>query len=240
MTNIVFIKTHKTASSIIREEIERYGKSNNLNIFDPDDKQFESLLGGNQSNFTHLIKHYFKGSEDKYQISARHLSMDKEFFDKFIPNALYITSLREPLKRAISHYYYGGLDKKYKVNFNEWYIKHGGIEIRDYDLNKFQESYKNTILNNYMSLYCGFKKEEDITEGNIIKLYDLIMFQDNMNQSFKKLSELLNFKFINKVTNKNSYSVKPTEEVINKFKENNKLDYKFYNLSKKIYGYEGF
>ncbi|KAJ8029773.1 Galactosylceramide sulfotransferase [Holothuria leucospilota] len=116
VTNIVYIRTHKTGSTTLCNIINRYGYQRNLSFM-----MDENLRNGR--NFYMNISLAFQrktllrplrtsaqdeGSRPLYNMTTLHTQYDRNVIDKFmVPNARYITSLRDPatqFESAFAHY----------------------------------------------------------------------------------------------------------------------------------------
>lgn len=221
---VVYIKTHKTASTLIRKAVEEYADLHGLSKL--------ILPREEHANFVANISAECLASlAPRYGVSARHIAYDREFFNKYVPNAVYISSVREPLKRAISHYYYLHPDRHSPdfPDFNYWYAHQLESTLQSCPS-------KQQILagfDNYMARWMGFS--EGLSESALRKVYTLVCVQEKMDLSLKLLSEILGFNVKNervRPNKKNKYhNFRVSEEIAGIFKERNRLDYGLYELS---------
>ena len=143
-----------------------------------------------------------------------------------INNIIYFSCVREPLDRAISHYYYSN-DYRSKYNFNQFYDLFGNTE------NKGCGS--NDKINNCMSFYMGITDSSQINEEYLKNKYGLIVSLDN--NFINKVCKYFDIKFVNKKLNINHNKPKiiVDPKIKEKFIKNNKLDYMLYEIVNKIY-----
>ena len=223
MYNIILIKPHGCGTEIVRRSLLSYSKINNLKSFDVElhDKPNE-IFNKNHDNANYDLSTWHTWWEDKY------INRHKEIMNKN-KKTIYITCIRNPLERYMSRYYlHHNLINKYKLNFNDFYLKFGHIKHhRDLD-------------NNYISKYLGFNDINEITIDKINERYSVIFDTNNIDKALIKLKNEYNIdlpyeRYIscnqsskNKVKDPSFIS----EEVKNLFEKNNQLDYKLYNIIK--------
>lgn len=223
-TPIVYIKTHKTASTLIRKAVEEYADLHGLKkLIPPADEQ--------SSFVNNMSAEYLATLTPPYGVSARHIAYDREFFCRNVPGALYISSVREPLERAISHYYYLHPDRRSAdfPDFNYWYAHNLEAKIQPYP----SRHEIHVGFDNYMARWLGFS--EELEEARLRNIYSLICVQERMDLSLQLLSNILGFKVKNqrvRSNRKNSYhDFRVSEEIAAIFRTRNHLDYKLYELS---------
>jgi len=224
---IVYIKTHKTASTLIRNAVEEYADINGLTKLIPPAEE--------QSNFVcNMSAKYLSSLDSSYGVSARHIACDRSFFNRLMPNAVYISSVREPLDRAISHYYYLHPDRHASdfPDFNYWYAKTHDSPMQSCPSQRDVHA----GFDNYMTRWLGFSV--GLNENALREVYDLICVQEKMDLSLRLLSEILGFEVKNervRSSNKNSYqNFNVSEEIAALFKERNQPDYELYELSNRV------
>jgi hypothetical protein len=224
---VVYIKTHKTASTLIRKAVERYADIHGLlKLIPPPDEQ---------SNFIcNMSAEYLSSLEENYGVSARHIACDREFFNRRVPGAVYISSVREPLDRAISHYYYLHPDRHSPdfPDFNHWYAKNHDAPVQACPSQRDVHAGFDNYLTRWLGLPAG------LTEDSLRQLYALICVQEKMDLSLQRLSEILGFNVKNervRSSNKDSYrNFRVSAEIARLFKERNRADYELYELSNQI------
>lgn len=137
---------------------------------------------------------YLQSLQPGYGVSARHIAYDGEFFQRLMPGALYLASVREPLERAISHYYYLHPDRNAPgfADFNHWYANNLDKPVpacpTQHDVH--------AGFDNYMARWLGFA--EGLDEAAVRAVYDLVCVQEKMDLSLQRLSELLGFEVKNR------------------------------------------
>ena len=179
---------------------------------------------------------YLQSLQPGYGVSARHIAYDGEFFQRLMPGALYLASVREPLERAISHYYYLHPDRNAPgfADFNHWYANNLDKPVpacpTQHDVH--------AGFDNYMARWLGFA--EGLDEAAVRAVYDLVCVQEKMDLSLQRLSELLGFEVKNqrvRASNNDIYqNFRVSEEVASLFRERNRLDYQLYESSSELLG----
>jgi hypothetical protein len=224
---IVYIKTHKTASTLIRKAVEEYADVHGLVKLIPPPQE--------QSNFvTNMSAEYLASLTPPYGVSARHIAYDQDFFHRLVPDAIYISSVREPLERAVSHYYYLHPDRRSPdfPDFNYWYAHNLDAPVQPFPLQREVHA----GFDNYMTRWLGLSA--GLGESALRKVYALICVQERMDLSLQLLSEILGFKVSNervRTNKKNKYhNFRVAAEIAGIFKERNRLDYELYELSNSI------
>jgi glycosyltransferase involved in cell wall biosynthesis len=224
---VVYIKTHKTASTLVRNAVEEYADIHGLSKLIPPPEE--------QSNFVcNMSADYLASLEPAYGVSARHIAYDRSFFNKLIPDAVTISSIREPLDRAVSHYYYLHPDRRSPdfPDFNYWYAANLDAPVSSCPSQRDVHA----GFDNYMTRWLGLSGGLD--ETALRKVYDLICVQERMDLSLKLLSEILGFRVKNeriRGNEKNRYQdFRVSEEIARVFKERNALDYELYESGNRI------
>lgn len=226
---VVYIKTHKTASTLIRDAVEKYADIHHLSRLVPPDTE--------QSRFVcDMSTDYLASLQPGYGVSARHIAYDHDFFQRLMPGACCISSVREPLERAISHYYYLHPDRNAPgfLDFNRWYAKNPDTPVPECPT----QHDVHVGFDNYMARWLGFT--EGLDEAAVRAVYDLVCVQENMALSLQRLSGLLGFEVKNRqvrTSNDSSYrKFRVSEEIAALFRERNRLDYRLYELSNQLLG----
>ena len=203
--NVVFVKIHRCSSTTVRYIIEDFADKNNLTY----------PFKGQAIRFNDIPIQVPK-LRKKYNLFTRHKIYDKDFFESVIDSPAYVSFVRDPLERAISHHY--GLSKS-ASDFNEWY----------------PENYK--VRKNYMSKFLGYNSIKDITKKNLESRYIFIGTTESFDRSIKLMGKTLgwnignNYKKYN-ITNREKHMSEKTKKL---FKKHNQADYKLYKLVKEIW-----
>lgn len=224
---VVYIKTHKTASTLVRNVVEVYADINGLRKLIPPPEE--------QSNFVcNMSAEYLASLEPGYGVSARHIAYDREFFSRLVPDAVYISSIREPLDRAVSHYYYLHPDRRSPdfPDFNYWYAANLDTPVPSCP----SQHEVHAGFDNYMTRWLGLS--EGLDETSLRRVYGLICVQERMDLSLKLLSEILGFRVKNeriRGNEKNRYqNFRVSEDIARVFKERNRQDYELFELGNRI------
>ena len=120
-SHIVYIKTHKAASSTIQSMLMRYGMRNNLTFaIPPRNKQRQVNQLGFPARFNHT-KH-MSSEVEKPDILCYHSVLSTDLINTMPMDSFYLTSLRDPFSQIKSAYIYygvGGQGKKPLMEFLE-------------------------------------------------------------------------------------------------------------------------
>ncbi|XP_070562713.1 galactosylceramide sulfotransferase-like [Ptychodera flava] len=102
---IVFIKTHKTASSTTNSIIQRFGFTRGLTFALPKRSHiFDERILFSREMLLKPAPSYGKG--DHFSVIASHLRYNRPELEEVVPNATYITILRDPVKKFESTFGY--------------------------------------------------------------------------------------------------------------------------------------
>jgi hypothetical protein len=226
--NFLYIKTPKTASELIKRYLRQYG----------DD-------AGLKRNSNPLSKFF---ENKKFEYSAEHIMMTpkviKHFYSSNNKNysSLILTSIREPLDRMVSHYYFSNLNRN-QMTFDEWYYDyhHGTLKKlkfgwKPYDSMGDREP-AHFDIDDYQLNYIGVHNPTDV-----FQLYDFIFVSEKVEEQVTLLEKVLDFKIqryegekhINH--NKNYPDViEVSREIKDLFRERNQRDYELYDFVNQTY-----
>jgi len=189
--NIVFLKTHKTASSTIQNIFFRYGLKNSLRFALPE-KGWKSHLLGYPSPFQ---RSFLQQPEKTPNILTNHVRFSSNI-SSTIKNAKYISILRDPIGHFVSTFEYfhhigvfNSLDRGEKglyqffkdpfgyyqndTRWGKWLAK---------NINFFDLGYSNELTD---------QSEVNTAIDEIMKQFDFIMISDYMEESLILLKEEL-------------------------------------------------
>ena len=209
--SLVFIKTPKTGSETILYFFKEVFKEQNI------------LIDANDNIFKYP-------DEKKFDISLGHIPYEEKYINKLNKimknKILYITSLREPLDRSISHFYYSH-PLRNKIKYEEWYN-------RDYSKRGFNDNTNIDLVNNCMSNYIGINNVEELN-----KIYFHVFILEEFNTSlkifFSKIGICVNKNYEIKNKNKNRKNNFLSNNTKQLFYKNNVLDYDIYNRARKLF-----
>ncbi|XP_077996361.1 galactosylceramide sulfotransferase-like [Glandiceps talaboti] len=195
---IVFLKTHKTASTTTNTIIQRYGLRHQL-IF--------ALPSGNQKfnenkyfSRDMLFEKTPKENGSVFNMLANHLIYNRIELEKVVPNAKYITIIREPVSKFESTFgYYDvprGLHLRPGVNQLETFMSNPDLYFKRYT------SIMKNQLRNGMMFTLGFNhkydNDKEMIDRTIQKLedeLDLVMLTDYYDESLLLMKKLLCWDF---------------------------------------------
>nr|XP_026695791.1 galactosylceramide sulfotransferase-like isoform X1 [Ciona intestinalis] len=236
ITKIMFMKTHKTASTSVMNIIERYAVKHNLTIALPN--------GGNADQFDYpnpfherMVFPLLHG-QDRYDVICHHMRFNSQQVNKILPRhvAKYVTILREPGKmfESIFDYFYDLVDFFHNVpsssreNLEIWLddapsrINRGGkggfwfigknLEYHDLGFSNMNEQAK------YLKLAAERIEQE----------FDLVMISDHFMESLILLKDLMCWDLKDvvslKLNSRKSKSPEQPEQLRRKIRNWNKAD----------------
>ncbi|XP_056259609.1 galactosylceramide sulfotransferase [Seriola aureovittata] len=190
--NIMFMKTHKTASSTILNILFRFGEKHKLKFAFPDGRNdffYPSAFMCSQ------VKDYKPG--DCFNIVCNHMRFDRREVAKLLPpDAMYITILRDPvdLFESSFHYYHRAVPLTWRIS--------GDNKLEEF-LNNPQtfysaEAYNSFYLRNLLFFDLGFDNNVEADDPrvmrdihNLSKHFDLVLIAEYFEESLILLKDTL-------------------------------------------------
>ncbi|XP_071822376.1 galactosylceramide sulfotransferase-like isoform X1 [Apostichopus japonicus] len=230
---IVFIKTHKTASTTTASIFERYGYYRNL-TFVTGKRHVLSFAGKfNRKN----VLPFPKMKKKTFDILANHARYDRKEMSLLIPNAVYITILRKPEEQLESAFGYFEMYKTINKTDGET-----PLEAYMNDPKKYWKKLKMWQLSRNGQLFdLGFEHEFDEDgvklEGAIQDLdeeLDLVLISEYYDESLILLRKLLcwdyeDILYISAGVRSSSHRFQKSDELIAKIKKWNHGDVLLYD-----------
>ncbi|XP_077993195.1 galactosylceramide sulfotransferase-like [Glandiceps talaboti] len=197
ITDIIFVKTHKTASTTTGTIIERYGYKHGLAFAIPEGNQ----IFDESRPFTHKMVNRTKPNfGNKFNIMANHLVFNKEELDRVIPNATYVSILRHPVKKFESTFGYYGIAEKMKLNQHvnplEQFMKDPDKYMKKHEF-KMKKQLRNGMMYN-LGFNHRYDEDVDVINQTIAKLdkeLDLVLLTDYYDESLILLKSRLCWEF---------------------------------------------
>ncbi|XP_012563099.2 galactose-3-O-sulfotransferase 2 isoform X3 [Hydra vulgaris] len=247
-TNVLFLKTHKTGSSTVTNILQRYAKSNNLNVALPNcDHRF---CYPNKFDENYIYQHK---PGDKYNMLFNHAVFDKEkMLNIMAPNTKMITIIREPYSQFDSAAQYLNFKKYFNLK-SHLPLLDEFFQISEDFLKKFIQSADQTegegafsLAKNPNAFDLGFDVWNESHEyiGSVLKAiskdFDLVMITEYMEESLVLLKNELNWNLedivffslnAREIKDKNTNDIK---SVTTKILNWNKIDtaiYKHFNMT---------
>ncbi|XP_070569481.1 galactosylceramide sulfotransferase-like [Ptychodera flava] len=237
ITQIVFIKTHKTASTTTNSVIQRFGYNRSLAFALPKKgHRFDE-----QHSFSHRNLQYRRPPSNKsahFNIIASHMIYNRPELEKVVPNATYITIIRSPVQRFESAF---GFFK---------YANEVGLSESENALEEFMKEpdkhakkvvgRKRYLLRNGMSVVLGFDHRFHDNDSAINEMIDkldreldLVLISDYFDESLVLLKNVLCWKlddllYISKIIRSKSKRYPISESVAKKILKWNKADVRLY------------
>nr|XP_002738732.1 PREDICTED: galactosylceramide sulfotransferase-like [Saccoglossus kowalevskii] len=236
---IVFIKTHKTASTTTSTIILRYGYIRELSVALP--LHHKKKISIKKLFTADQVEGYSRGTKE-FNLIAFHLRYNHKELDKVVPGARYITILREPAAQFESAFGYFEI------------AKHFGLEGTSNPLAVFMKSpdqyysYRSAFfkgkyqLRNGMAFDLGLPhnihtKPDKVIQWKIARLgkeFDLVMLTDYYDESLLLLKKLLCWKwhdilYIPKGIRSKSHKYALNQSLTESIRKWNSVDVAMYN-----------
>jgi len=238
--NVVFIKVHKCSSTSVKNILLPVAKKHGLKLVLRNREASKKLR--NQ----HGLLPYTRSTDDNnnlawhtsdapYNSCLDHHAYDPLFYEKLIKDPIYITFLRDPLDRAISAFYSPAVPPHgQKLKWEDWYK-----ENINFLNSKPRVTSHCVLINNFMSYMLGYNLLEEITAENLKKRYAFIGFTEYFDESIEQLASVLGWELNAKIPhirkNFNKPETKLSQDFIELFRQNNKLDYKLYETATQLF-----
>lgn len=191
-SNVVFLKTHKCASSTVQNVLLRYGVAHNKVFVLP---PINNYLG-HPVRFNRNLVPEPDGFE--YNILAHHSRLNyTEMRALMPPDTVFVTIIRDPVDLFESMFSYYKLENFYKMNLSELNTSIVA-PTRNSMLEKLSKRYNNKIGLNQMLFDLGLDEEDFLNYSNVINyihvldnMFDLVMVAERMEESLILLKKLL-------------------------------------------------
>ncbi|XP_065659228.1 galactose-3-O-sulfotransferase 3-like isoform X2 [Hydra vulgaris] len=247
-TNVLFLKTHKTGSSTVTNILQRYAKSNKLNVALPQcDHRF---CYPNKFDEKYIYQHK---SGDKYNMLFNHAVFDKEkMLNIMAPNTKIITIIREPYSQFDSAAQYLNFKKYFNLK-SHLPLLDEFFQISEDFLKKFIQSADPTdgegafsLAKNPNAFDLGFDVWNESPEyiesvlKAISKGFDLVMITEYMEESLVLLKNELNWNLEDVVffslntreaKDKNTNDIKSVETKVLNWNKIDAAIYKHFNMT---------
>ena len=248
VSRIVFIKTHKTASSTTSSIIERYGYLHNLSfVVRPEGQILTETALFHRSVVGKHNKH--KTSENcsgSFDILAHHARYNRPEMEAVVPDATYVTIIRDPVSQFESAFAYYDIAKKLGLSRYDNPLAEFMKKPRTY-FNMRTFDYYWQILRNSQIYDLGLNHadhdNECVVDSKISTLereLDLVMLTEYFPESLILLKKLLcwDFEDILYVSNRvrsSKYRVDLPTDLKDKIRQWNSADRKLYEHFNKTF-----
>ena len=198
---------------------------------------FEEWFGRN------VYRHYFNEAKNKMPphvnlsfhkkaVVFGHFNEKRGFgVNSYYPEAKqFITFLRDPLELQISNYFYNIKKSEQGQFYRDGKKLESKNEVSTENLDRYLENLKSYIFQ-FFPWNVTDSNYKDIVDNYFV----FIGITEEMNLSLKKLSSVLSKPEPETAVHENiseRYGIEPSEESIQKFKENHSLEYKFYEYAR--------
>jgi hypothetical protein len=203
-SSYILIKTPKTGTETLRSLFIEYCNKHGLRYLDV------------------AYEEVFKiQPKPMFDFSVDHINNSNEFLPRvrsLMKNDVkLISSVREPLERAMSHYYFSNPCRE-SISFNDFYSKYNGHVLSGWKKNI-------DVVDNQMCTYMGINKI-----GEVEDIYEHVFILENFQKSLDIFSEKLGYKLVSKVVNRGTVKKIKTvsRDVKEQFIKNNEMDYLLY------------
>ncbi|XP_078580671.1 galactose-3-O-sulfotransferase 2-like [Branchiostoma floridae x Branchiostoma japonicum] len=192
-TNLVFLKTHKTASSTVQNIIMRFGSTRNLTFALP--------RRGHIMGWPRLFRKSFVLQENlakintTYNILCHHMRFHKEHIRELMPDdTVYITIIRDPVYMFESIFTYMRFDQQFGINSTEplkTFLE------QPFYFTKFvkrdPQCYRNPMLYEFGNIRTESNSEEstEFVIDRIEKTFSVVMIADYFEESLVLLKHTL-------------------------------------------------
>ena len=144
-------------------------------------------------------------------------------------------SIRNPLDRFLSHYKHHTIQEG---RFTQYGDDASSFYLENFDNTHFEKDFRG--IDNYLTKYLQVGTDRKLDTKLIKERYDFFFVAEEMEKSLVKFEKLTGYTFANKdirenVTKNDKLII--TDEFIEKFTENNQIDYQLYEYVIKEYGY---
>lgn len=232
---VVFLKPHRVGSTYWRRALEQaYAPScfvPTKEITGPDFANIPPNISVELQDRLLSDKQQQLPSE-KFMCSARHIGWNDRFFSRIMrPDYQYVTLIRDPLKRSVSHFdAFIRKNSKYD-NWSEWYLNGNDSENQSIP------------IDNYYNWFLGFNLTRPDADLSHMSEFAVIGITEKWMESTLLLAQTLNINWrairpsramASGGTNGNipknqANKQKLNVEAVKKFKTNNAIDYHIYN-----------
>ncbi|XP_002731004.1 galactosylceramide sulfotransferase-like [Saccoglossus kowalevskii] len=248
LTNVVFLKTYKTASTTVSSILIRHGLRNNLSFVLPSHHNpgWFSRTERFNSKMAKQLLPPLPGTQ--YNMLVSHVPFNKQAIDKVIRNATYITILRHPVANYESIFGFMKIANYFHINQNtsqdpfEVFLSNTTMYFK-----RINDSYHKTLLSNRQIFDVGLDLKNYNNEtlvDNVIQQasdeFDFVLIAEYFDESLVLLKKLLcwDFKDImyfqqNKRNNKLRFDIDDWKR--QRILEINKADYKLYQHFNKTF-----
>ncbi|XP_077984480.1 galactosylceramide sulfotransferase-like [Glandiceps talaboti] len=231
---IVFIKTHKTASTTLSSILQRYGYLKNLDFALPYSGHIITETVPFERKY---VKPFKKGG---YHMLTNHARYNRAEMNIAVPNAVYITILREPSRQLESAFGYYKMAHKLKLTRNsnpfEAFMEHPDkflSEKRDFHL--WTQMRNGQIFD--LGLDHRFQDNDTMVDHKILQIeqeFELVLINEYFNESLLILKRLLCWNtndvlYISNSIRGRQLRYKMNDEIKKKARNWNKADVKLYD-----------
>ncbi|XP_040914296.1 galactosylceramide sulfotransferase [Toxotes jaculatrix] len=192
VADIMFMKTHKTASSTILNILFRYGERHKLKFAFPDgrnDFSYPSPFLCSQ------VKDYRPG--ECFNILCNHMRFDRQEVAKLLPpHAVYVTILRDPvdLFESSFHYYHRAVPLTWRISGENKLVEFLNNPQAFYS----PEAYNSFYLKNLLFFDFGFENNVEADDPrvmrnihNLSRYFDLVLIAEYFEESLILLKDKL-------------------------------------------------
>ncbi len=199
ITRIVYIKTHKTGSTTLASIFERFGYHRNLLFALP---KINHIFSNEQLFSRKFMKQWpaaFTKKHRYYDMLVNHAVYNRPELVKVVPNATYVTILRDPVKQLESAFgyfeMYKGLglpkEKAFETFMNNptYYYKTKKYNMKSRSRNGqlYDLGFNHSLVNDTNAIHAKI--------DTIDKEFDLVMITDYFDESLILLRKLLCWSF---------------------------------------------
>ncbi|XP_002741018.1 galactosylceramide sulfotransferase-like [Saccoglossus kowalevskii] len=202
-TNVVFLKTYKTASTTVASILVRYGINRNLSFVLPSGHVGDWFSRTHRFN-SKMVKSMLPPLPGTgYSMLVSHVPFNKTAIAEVIPNAIYITILRHPVDAFESIFGFFRIPRYLNISAN---TNQDPLEVFLSNPKKYikraSDPYHKTLLRNRQIFDVGLDRDyndNDIAIDTVIERaaseFDLVMIAEYFDESLVLLKKILCWSF---------------------------------------------
>ncbi|XP_002737894.1 galactosylceramide sulfotransferase-like [Saccoglossus kowalevskii] len=197
---IVFLKTYKTASTTITSILERYGLSHNLSFLLPASGH---AWFSRTERFNRDMPILPPMPNTSYSMLVGHVPFKKDALEELIPNATYVTIIREPV--ATYESIFGFFNIAHKLGIRQSNSTDSlGVFLLDPEhyIGRANDNFQKTLLRNRQMFDIGLDVKNYDNQTVISDVitraateFDLVMIAEYFDESLLLLRKLLSWEF---------------------------------------------
>jgi len=222
---VIFIKTHKTASSTLATIIRRIGEKRGLRFLNPLDYRHLDAVDIARTAF------------ETYDVICNHARFDAKWMRRAVPDAVLVTIVREPIARFLSAWEY--FDFEHLLGMHLEAFVRDDTAVRSASLRLFSHR----KLFNSLAYDLGMSHEDELPAvlEALRQQFALVLLAERFDEGLLLLARALNvsleeFSYLPmKVRNRALHVEQLSAPALARLKELNAADIEIYNMSVRLF-----